>query len=133
MTLMRFAEFARRKEQAAAAARLETFTTITDDSARFPLDSIGTPFTGALLDGRFFLSPETSDLPSINLVFVQSREGNTFADDPSALGGGETDKHVIYEGLSRVSADAVLTGAKTIGKGNMILSIWHPAIVALRL
>ena len=31
----------------------------------------------------------------VNLVFVESREGNTGADDPSTLGGGETDQHLI--------------------------------------
>jgi riboflavin biosynthesis pyrimidine reductase len=68
----------------------------------------------------------------MNLVFVQSREGNTGADDPSALGGGETDKHVLYEGLSRVAADGVMVGAKTAGEGDIILSLWHPDLVALR-
>jgi len=52
--------------------------------------------------------------------------------DPSTLGGGETDKHVIYEGLSRVAADAVLAGATTIGDGRGVLSVWHPALVSLR-
>lgn len=130
---IRFAEFGQRKEKAAIAARLETFRTVTDRSPEFALERISTPFTDPLLDGPFFQSPEPSPgLPAINLVFVQSRDGNTVAEDPSALGGGETDKHVIYEGLSRVAADAVLTGAKTIGRGNMVFSIWHPALVAAR-
>ena len=37
-------------------------------------------------------------------------DGNTGAADPSTFGGGETDKHLIYEGLSRVAADGVLAG-----------------------
>src|SRR5207247_1757536 len=65
-------------------------------------------------------------------VFVQSRDGNTGARNPSILGGGETDKHLIYEGLSRVTADAVLAGAETIRGGNMVLSVWHPELIALR-
>ena len=130
---MRFADFAHEKERAAAAARLETFETVTDNTARFLLESISTSFTDAWLDGPFYQSPDTGPhLPSINLVFVQSREGNTVADDPSTLGGGETDKHLIYEGLSRAGADAVLAGAKTAGDGSVIFSIWHPAVVALR-
>src|SRR6185436_18870679 len=54
------------------------------------------------------------------------------AKDPSTLGGGESDQHLIYEGLSRVAADAVLAGAETIRSVNVILSVWHPELVALR-
>jgi riboflavin biosynthesis pyrimidine reductase len=128
-----FAAFARRKEQAAQTAALEPFTTIADNSADFSLEAITSPFTDALLDGRFFQSSVPSgSVPALSLVFVQSRDGNTEADNPSSLGGGNTDKHVIYEGLSRVAADAVLAGARTIGKGQMLLSVWHPALVSLR-
>jgi riboflavin biosynthesis pyrimidine reductase len=68
----------------------------------------------------------------VSLVFVQSREGNTVADDPSTLGGGETDKHLIYEGLSRATADAVLAGASTARGEETVFSVWHPQLVALR-
>ena len=54
------------------------------------------------------------------------------ADDPSTLGGGKTDKHLIYEGLSRVDADAVLAGAATARSEPMVFSIWHPKLVELR-
>ena len=128
-----FAAFARRKEEAAHAAALEPFTTIVDNSANFLLEAISSPFTDALLDGPFFQSPIPSgSVPALSLVFVQSRDGNTEADNPSTLGGGQTDKHVIYEGLSRVGADAVLSGARTIGQGRILLSVWHPALVSLR-
>jgi 5-amino-6-(5-phosphoribosylamino)uracil reductase len=128
-----FAAFARRKEQAAQTAALEPFATTVDNSADFSLDAISSPFTDALLDGRFFQSSvPPGSLPALSLVFVQSRDGNTEAHNPSILGGGNTDKHVIYEGLSRVAADAVLAGARTIGKGHMLLSVWHPALVSLR-
>ena len=63
---------------------------------------------------------------------MQSADGNTGASDPATLGGGETDKHLIYEGLSRVAADAVLAGAETIRGGDLVFSVWHPEIVALR-
>ena len=128
-----FVEFARRKEKAAAAAILEAFKTTADNSATFHLEPISSEFTDALLDGPFFQSPlPAGSAPAVNLVFVQSRDGNTVADDPSALGGGDTDKHVIYEGLSRVAADAVMSGAATIGHGRALLSVWHPALVSLR-
>jgi riboflavin biosynthesis pyrimidine reductase len=128
-----FARFARLKESAAVTAILEPFTTTVDHSAAFDLEQISSAFTDALLDGSFFQSPVPAGaVPSLGLVFVQSRDGNTAAADPSTLGGGETDKHVIYEGLSRVAADAVLAGAATIGTGRVLLSVWHPALVSLR-
>jgi riboflavin biosynthesis pyrimidine reductase len=71
-------------------------------------------------------------MPACSLVFVQSREGNTGAKDPSLLGGGATDHHLIYEGLSRVAADGVLAGARTIAGGGIVFSVWHPELVALR-
>lgn len=129
----RFREFARRKTLAAETARFERFATVEDRSASFPVEPIRSDFTTTLLDGPFFQSRiAAGPLPLVNLVFVQSKSGNTEADDPSALGGGETDKHVIYEGLSRVSADAVMGGASTIRDGNVIFSVWHPRLVALR-
>ena len=48
------------------------------------------------------------------------------------LGGGESDKHLIYEGLSRVDADAVMAGATTARSERIVFSIWHPELVALR-
>jgi riboflavin biosynthesis pyrimidine reductase len=86
-----------------------------------------------LFGGDFYLSaaPEVG-IPACSLVFVQSKDGNTGADDPFVLGGGETDKHVIYEGLSQVAADAVLSGANTIRDSEMLFAVWHPEIVQLR-
>jgi riboflavin biosynthesis pyrimidine reductase len=63
---------------------------------------------------------------------VQSRDGNTGAADPDVLGGGPTDKHLIYEGVSRVASDAVMAGAATAEGGRTFFSVWHPQIVALR-
>jgi riboflavin biosynthesis pyrimidine reductase len=86
-----------------------------------------------LFDGPLYVSPRRSaDLPSTSLVFVQSRDGNTGARNPADLGGGDTDTHLIYEGLSRVAADAVLAGAETIRGGHLILSTWLSPLVALR-
>ena len=59
-------------------------------------------------------------------------DGNTGAADPSTLGGGRDRQALIYEGLSRVAADAVLSGAETLRGGDMVLSVWHPELVALR-
>lgn len=70
--------------------------------------------------------------PACSLVFVQSADGNTVAPDPAELGGGQTDKHLIYEGLSRVCADAVMAGAETVRDGDVVFSVWHPHLVRLR-
>ena len=54
------------------------------------------------------------------------------ARNPQTLGGGETDKHLIYEGLARVSADAVMAGSSTVRGGSVVFSVWHPELVRLR-
>ena len=46
------------------------------------------------------------------------------------MGGGETD-FMLYEGLSRIHADAILAGSKTV-KG-IVLSVWHPDLVEFRI
>jgi len=128
----RFDAFRRRKEQAAAAAQLLPFETELVDPPPGS-KAIGNAWTRARFDGDFFASrPASPDLPATSLVFVRSRDGNTVADDPAALGGGETDKHLVYEGLSRVAADAVIAGAGTIRGGDVVFSTWHPEIVRLR-
>jgi riboflavin biosynthesis pyrimidine reductase len=71
--------------------------------------------------------------PACSLVFVQSSDGNTSAADPGVLGGGETDTHLVYEGLSRVAADAVLAGAQTVRGSDVMFSVWHPQLVDLRM
>ncbi|PYR25544.1 MAG: hypothetical protein DMF98_11910, partial [Acidobacteria bacterium] len=87
------------------------------------LVAIGNAWTRRLFDGLFYMSaPPIDELPATNLVFVRSRDGNTVAKDPSMLGGGEADKHLIYEGLSRVAVDAVMAGAETVRSGRVVLS-----------
>ena len=127
-----FGEFVARKEAEAARTDLSPFVTEVDQP---PTDDIpiGNAWTRRMFDGPFYVSAAPSDeLPSTSLVFVQSRDGNTGAADPSSLGGGEADKHLVYEGLSRVAADAVMAGAETVRDGRLVLSVWHPELVALR-
>jgi riboflavin biosynthesis pyrimidine reductase len=122
-----FNAFAARKTAKALNAKLEPWKTDADDP-RHDQTAIGSAWTRSLFDGDFYVSRQ----PSTSLVFVESREGNTAARDPSALGGGETDTHLIYEGLSRVAADAVMAGAETVRSGSIVFSVWHPELVALR-
>src|SRR5262249_6162414 len=103
-----FDAFAAKKTAEAEAAVIRPLTTAfagaTDDMV-----AIGNDWTRRMFDGGFYVSPPvTGNRPAASLVFVRSRDGNTVAPDPATLGGGEADKHLIYEGLSRVAADAVL-------------------------
>jgi 5-amino-6-(5-phosphoribosylamino)uracil reductase len=128
-----FVEFAEDKVREAARASFDPLVTIDNHIAAFPnLRGIGNEWTTGLYDGEFFLPEAPADVPALSLVFVQSRDGNTGADNPDALGGGPTDKHLIYEGLSRVAADAVLAGASTAAGRNIFWSVWHPELVRLR-
>jgi riboflavin biosynthesis pyrimidine reductase len=127
-----FEDYVTRKEAEAARAVLSPFVSVVDQP---PADviPIGNAWTQRMFDGPFYVSAAPSnELPSTSLVFVRSHDGNTGAADPSSLGGGEADKHLIYEGLSRVAADAVMAGAETVRGGRIVLSIWHPELVALR-
>lgn len=127
----RFDAFAARKMQTAIRADLSPMVT-ADDSRVSGRAGIGNAWSRRLFDGPFYLSPAADNRrPATSLVFVQTADGNTGAGDPAALGGGATDTHLIYEGLSRVAADAVMAGAGTV-RGAGVFSVWHPEMVALR-
>ena len=130
----RFAEVVRRKTREATAAMLPALQTVEGGAPNDldALDAVGNRWTRQLFDGDFYLSKVTRDIPATGLVFVQSRDGNTGARNPSSLGGGETDKHLIYDGLSRVAANGVLAGAETIRGSQVVFSVWHPELVELR-
>ena len=128
-----FEVFAARKTRAAERARLHRVTTASRGLLAADLPTVSNDWTRDMYDGGFHLPPSADErLPAVSLVFVRSREGNTAADDPSDLGGGDTDKHLLYEGLSRVAADAVMAGATTAAGEDVFFSIWRPEIVALR-
>lgn len=133
----RFDEYCERKVRAALAAPVAGYRTVADEIADVhdrALVPLGNDWTRTLFDGPFYrtAAERNSDLPVVSLVFVQSRDGNTEAPNPSMLGGGPTDKHVVYEGLARVDADAVLSGSRTACAPDLVLSVWHPQLVALR-
>src|ERR1700733_3656807 len=93
----RFDVFAAHKEAAASAAVMSPFITSVDHAGG-GLSAIGNAWSRTLFDGPFFLSSAPSaDRPAASLVFVQSRDGNTGARNPSTLGGGQVDLHLIYE------------------------------------
>lgn len=128
----RFRQFEARKTRLATTVPLPPYRTELDDHGDNAL-AVGNAWTIRLFDGPFYLSPAAArERPAGSLVFVQSSDGNTVAADPAALGGGNTDAHVIYEGLSRVAADAVLAGARTVRGSDAMFSVWHPELIGLR-
>ena len=130
---VRFDDYCRAKEHAAVAAALPPYTTAAIDLQFGTFRAIGNPWSRRLFDGDFYRSTYVNlDIPVTNLVIVESQEGNTGAHDPATLGGGQTDKHLIYEGLSRVDVDAVFAGATTARSDELVFSVWHPELVALR-
>ncbi len=130
----RFTSFVGRKTAAAAAAEIPGYVTVESHGAgHHRLSAIGNRWTIERFDGHFYESrPADPALPAVNTVFVQSADGNTGSDTPLELGGGLTDKHLIYEGLSSVHADAIITGATTVAGGDTVMAVWHPELVALR-
>jgi riboflavin biosynthesis pyrimidine reductase len=126
-----FEQFAARKTREAAAAHIATLATISERRNEPSIREIGNAWSRAHYDGGFPLFAPPDTVTALSLVFVQSKNGNTGGTDPGSLGGGATDTHLIYEGLSRVAADAVLAGARSV-HGEGFFSVWHPELVALR-
>jgi riboflavin biosynthesis pyrimidine reductase len=113
------------------SSAIHRLVTVEDHSSSFPVQPIGNEWSHRFFDGPFFIHDVPSHGPAMSLVFVQSRDGNTGAANPSSLGGGPTDKHLIYEGLSRVAADAVLAGAGSVGHDSLF-TLHQPELIELR-
>jgi riboflavin biosynthesis pyrimidine reductase len=129
---MEFAAFADQKTREADAAVLLPLETIETGAPGAGEELVGNAWTRRYYNGDFVLVPAPPKRPAVSLVFVESRDGNTGAARPEDLGGGPTDKHFIYEGLSRVSADAVLSGAASARGKHAFFSVWRTELVALR-
>src|SRR5688572_9565267 len=128
----RLLDFTERKTRDASSAEVHSLVTTETGLLERTFCGIGNDWTHRHYDGDFRLLPLPSVAPAITLVFVQSRDGNTDADNPEDLGGGTTDKHLLYEGVSRAAADAVLAGTATAKGRFAFFSVWHPEIIALR-
>ena len=126
-----FERLVERKTRAAERLVIPTLHTTDEGPRARRLRAIGNAWTRAHFDGDYHLCDPPAGLPAMSMVFVQSRDGNTVIVNPARLGGGAADTHLIYEGLSRVAADAVLAGAATVG-ANVFFSVWHPELVSLR-
>jgi riboflavin biosynthesis pyrimidine reductase len=134
--VINFRTFSERKVREAESAALTPLATLEDRACAPDWIEVGNAWTRGLYAGPFYLPADTGHdggaVPLVSLVFVQSRDGNTGADDPGELGGGPVDRHLVYEGLSRVAADAVLAGGKTAEGEEVFFSVWHPQLVSLR-
>jgi riboflavin biosynthesis pyrimidine reductase len=126
-----FEAFTAHKTRAAAIATIERLSTAFDLSDNLDLLQIGNTWSRLHYGSEFGLVRPRRGKMAIALVFIQTKDGNTGGSNPSAFGGGATDMHLIYEGLSRVAADAVLAGAGSVHR-DAFFSVWHPELVALR-
>src|SRR5690349_23736678 len=97
--------------RSAVTARIERLSTVVDGRDDVSVERIGNAWSRWHYGGDFGVMRQRRTRTAASLVFVQTKDGNTGTPDPSTLGGGATDQHLIYEGLSRVAADAVLAGA----------------------
>jgi len=117
-----FRDYCRHKEEAALSASFAALTTIAEESGGADLLSFGNAWTRRLFDGDFHRSagPASPALPSVSLIVTE--EGLL----------GTTVPHLLHEGLTRVDADAVLSGIGPPGSGDQVCSVWHPELVKLR-
>src|SRR6266516_3836524 len=109
-----FQRFVAHKTREATIARVERLSTAFDWRDESGVQGIGNAWSRLHYGGEFVLVRTSRSQIMVSLVFVQTKGGNTGGPNPSAFGGGSTDKHRIYEGLSRVAADAVLAGAGSV-------------------
>jgi riboflavin biosynthesis pyrimidine reductase len=123
------------RRTAVSLTALEPVRTVTDRSAVLSafkpnrVLAVGNAWSKAAFDGPWLES--RGEGPTVGVVFVRSRDGNTATRHPAALGGGAVDEHLINEGLSRVAADAVVAGAATLHP-DALFTVWHPELIALR-
>lgn len=137
-----FSDYADKKTVKAREADIPGFTTPKDGDRSHlfqgELAKLDHHWVVSKFDGPFHYRRADREGIRVNLVFVQTKPekgkifGDTGADNPGDIGGGETDKHLVYEGLSRVHADAVMAGRKTVRGLKGIFSVWHPELVSLR-
>ena len=126
-----FQRFSAYKTREATIARIERLSTAFDRSDDLGLLGIGNAWSRLHYGSEFSLVRPSQSQTAVSLVFIQTNDGNTGGPNPSAFGGGATDTHLIYEGLSRVAVDAVLAGAGSVHR-DAFFSVWHPELAALR-
>jgi len=110
---MTFDEYELRKTSEARAADIAPLVTERDQAGE-QFAVIGNAWSRAMFGGLFYVSPAApAGVPSANLVFVQSRDGNTVTADPSSLdpllaaGLAEAFERGGGHGLLRLGADEV--------------------------
>jgi len=126
-----FQHFAAHKTRDAATASIEWLSTVFDWRDGSRVQGVGNAWSRLHYGGDFGLVRPGRLQTAASLVFIQTKDGNTGGPNPGAFGGGATDRHLIYEGLSRVAADAVFAGAGSVHR-DAFFSVWHPELIALR-
>jgi hypothetical protein len=88
MWLEKFKQFSLMKEEQVREADIFGFKTLLDHCHQYDLKKISSPLVQKIFGGPFYTSVSKNDsVPNMNVVFVQSHEGNTGADNPGDLGG----------------------------------------------
>jgi riboflavin biosynthesis pyrimidine reductase len=129
----RFEEISARKSAAADAAQFATLRTVASPPPESGLHAVASEWSRRAFGGAFFETRRAdAAVPDVGIVFVESRDGNTGTRSPGAFGAGAVDEHLIYEGLSRAAADAVIVGVRTLFRDSFF-SVWRREIVELRL
>jgi riboflavin biosynthesis pyrimidine reductase len=126
-----FQRFVAHKTREATIASIERLSTAFDWRDDSGLQGVGNAWSRLHYGSEFGLVRPSGGQTAVSLVFIQTKDGNTGGPNPGAFGGGATDRHLIYEGLSRVAADAVFAGAGSVHR-DAFFSVWHPELIALR-
>ena len=126
-----FQHFAAQKTRDAATASIERLSTVFDWHDGSRVQGIGNPWSRLHYGGEFGLVRPGRTQTAASLVFIQTKDGNTGGPESRRVRRWRDRPHLIYEGLSRVAADAVLAGAGSVHR-DAFFSVWHPDLVALR-
>ena len=133
---IKFRELVKRKTQRAVEAEIPGYENLEDHSDDLPVEAVmANQWAHKLFGGPFFRAKSKDYYrPDLSTVFVQDKNGNTDTEsgNPGDLGGGETDLHLDYEGLSRIDADGVMAGANTVRGSGTVFGIWHPKLLKVR-
>ena len=126
----------RAAEDARGAMRRRSRRCVTErDQAGDGFAVIGNAWSRSMFDGLFYVSPPASRrcLPSANLVFVQSRDGNTVT-ARSVVARRRRGRQA--PDLRRAVARRGRRGARRLAHdpraATLVLSVWRPELVALR-
>ena len=132
--MMRFEAASRAKEVARRVAAAHARRSRRSRSRTTPRSlAIGNAWSRALFDGPFYVSPAAVRRRAGDQSRVRAVARRQHRRDEPVRARRRRDRQASdLRRLSRVAADAVLAGAATIRGGDLVFSVWHPELVALR-